>query len=266
MTEKNDSEKEISISADGLTLKGDVVDELNRPIRRLSALTDSILRLFDNVVGLPTDFLSTHLETFREKYREESDKIKDEDFQEPSFRVGCSVLRHVAYSADEPEIQELFAKLLASASDKSRSVFVHPSFASVINDLAPMDAKVLVAINEHDQTINLTFEDLLGFVKKMGVRDKAVPMASISNLLRLGLLEKEVSEKPLPKGSMDKVKGRALFFDPNDLSNILNEILEVIGEINITNSSIIDVLNQQRLDTKLCISVYGNEFLEACIK
>ena len=64
MVNKGSSDKEITINTGGVTLKGDVVDDVRKPIKRLASTTDSILRLFDNVVGLPVDYLSTRLEPF----------------------------------------------------------------------------------------------------------------------------------------------------------------------------------------------------------
>ncbi|EGR2186216.1 hypothetical protein ACEV74_23750 [Vibrio parahaemolyticus] len=64
------TEQEITINSDGITLKGEVVNDVRPPIQRVSKTADSILRLIDNVVGLPADFISSYLEPFREQYRE----------------------------------------------------------------------------------------------------------------------------------------------------------------------------------------------------
>ncbi|WP_159064699.1 hypothetical protein [Vibrio harveyi] len=54
------SDKEISVTSDGVVLKGDVVDAVSTPISTICKTADNILQLVDNVVGLPTDFLNFH--------------------------------------------------------------------------------------------------------------------------------------------------------------------------------------------------------------
>ena len=103
------SDKEISVTSDGVVLKGDVVDAVSTPISTICKTADNILQLVDNVVGLPTDFLNFHLKTFRESYKEGYEKIPKQRRIEPTLRLGCNVLRNVAYAAEEPEIQKLFA-------------------------------------------------------------------------------------------------------------------------------------------------------------
>ncbi len=265
MADRDDSSKEITINSSGVTLKGDVVDDVRQPIKRLAKTTDSILRLFDNVVGLPADYLSTQLEPFREKYREQTKNISAENFQEPSFRIGCSVLRHVAYSSDEPELQEIFAKLLATASDKSKSKLVHPSFASVINDLTPDEARVLLVIGERRRSFNMLTADFVAIARSADISDESFVIC-ISNLLRLGLIERDIKQRPIPKEKLDRIGMSARFYNPRDLEHFFNETERAINDLKQMNGSLMKVIQEQRLDMGLQISMYGRQFLEACIK
>ncbi|MBE4129559.1 hypothetical protein HJ105_22600 [Vibrio parahaemolyticus] len=81
------TEQEITINSDGITLKGEVVNDVRPPIQRVSKTADSILRLIDNVVGLPADFISSYLEPFREQYREGYKNIPKKRRIEPSLRI-----------------------------------------------------------------------------------------------------------------------------------------------------------------------------------
>lgn len=265
MADKEVSNKEITVTTNGVTLKGDIVDDVRPPIQRALKTTDSILRLFDNIVGLPADYLSTQLESFREKYKEKSGQIISENFQEPSFRVGCSVLRHVAYSSDEPELQEIFAKLLATASDKSRAHLVHPSFASVINDITPDEARILCTIGESRRSFNLFTADIEHIARLANISND-VFIVSISNLLRLGLIEKEVKQRPIPKEKLNRVGMGAQFYNPRDLERFFDKIEEAVKNLQQENGELKAIIQEQRLDTGLRISNYGQQFLEACIK
>ena len=100
------------------------------------------------------------------------------------MRIGCAVVKNVAYAADEDDIQELFANLLASASDTKHVELAHPGFATVIGELRSLDARILRAMATSrwpqpfdPHRINVENED----------PDQVAQ--SLSNLVRLGLLD-----------------------------------------------------------------------------
>jgi hypothetical protein len=216
-------ENEISVTSDGVTLKGDVVDDVRAPIKRVADTADSVLRLVDNVVGLPLDFISTHLETFRNSYRKEYENIPEEKLILPNFKTNCSVIQNVAYSAEEPEIQKLFAHLLASASDSDIAEMVHPAFASIISEMTTIDAKLLEDFN------------LYGTESKIGnalvEEEKVLIPQSISNLTRLGLIEYQ--DDPYSLNELRTFVGKQHYSGRSrgDLNKTVGELIKTVGEL-----------------------------------
>lgn len=77
-------------------------------------------------------------------------KIEDipkENLQEPSLAVAGPTLEKSKYYYEEKELRELFANLLTSSMDKSKSQFVHPSFPDIIQNLSSEDARFLKEIS-----------------------------------------------------------------------------------------------------------------------
>jgi hypothetical protein len=170
---------EIEVSAEGFKLKGDIVQDIRPLVKRAVGTADSLLRLIDNVVGLPVDYLNRNLEHFRKRFAEEFESIPAPNRQEPPMRIGYAVVRGAAMSADEPAIQDLFAKLLASAADAETAQLVHPGFATVISEMQTSDASALVDISR-----------AFPLARSGGSRlwSEFVP-PGVPNLLRLGLVE-----------------------------------------------------------------------------
>lgn len=112
----------------------------------------------------------------------------------------------------------------------------------------------------------MLLEDMSRIAKLADISDESYVYAGISNLLRLGLIEKEVKERKLPKESLHKIGMGARFYNPRDIEQFFNNTTRAINDLNEMNSSVIKVLQEQRLDTAMRISMYGSQFLDACIK
>lgn len=250
------SEEEISISKDGVTLKGKVVEDVRKPIKRLANTADSFLRLVDNVVGLPLDFMSAYLEPFRAKYSGNFNNIPEDDLCEPNFRLACSVLKNVAYAAEESDIQELFANLLASSSDKQQSEKVHPGFATVINEMTSLDSKVLMdfyAIYSHKcQRKHFTADE------------QSLIQQSKANLIRLGLLT--FVDREYNQNEINKFTGKTSFHVPrniNDMGRVLVDLLNDHQKLkNVIANDRINSTKRQRLE----ITQFGKNFLSVVYK
>ncbi|PSV99926.1 hypothetical protein C9I88_01885 [Photobacterium iliopiscarium] len=238
-------EQEIRISTDGITFKGDVVNDIRAPIQRVSKTADSILRIIDNIVGLPADFISSHLEPFREKYREGYKQIPLKRRVEPSFRVGCSVLKNVAYSAEEPEIQKLFAQLLLSASDDKYADLVHPGYASVLNELTTLDAKFLTQFISKRDRCTMTDEELIYQSK------------SYSNLSRLGLID--WVERDYTIKELNKFVGNVRYSAPRRIEETNRVVVRLINDVqNLKNQIVQDNTKNRKV---LRLTEFGNNFL-----
>jgi hypothetical protein len=58
---KDQSNSEITVSATGVTVKGQLVDSLGKPVMRIATTADSVLRFCSGLVSLPFDFMSHNL-------------------------------------------------------------------------------------------------------------------------------------------------------------------------------------------------------------
>lgn len=244
-------EKEISISAEGVTLKGEIVDDVRAPIKRLSKTADSILRLACNIISTPADYVSANIESFRNRYRSKFDEIPAELRQEPPMRISCAVLQHVSYSADEPDIQELFAKLLASASNAEKAKRVHPGFVTVISELRAIDAHVLIAKSRNE---HLSIE---------GSDGESVQQA-ISNLIRLGLLDWKVPK--YNDGELRRLaesRNHSIFIDEDKALKVL---VDTVNDVRQLKVKLIEILKKQSQRNELQITSFGWSFISAVLE
>ena len=106
--DESQSNSEITVSATGVTVKGQLVDSLSKPVMRIATTADSVLRFCSSLVVLPFDFMSHNLESFRRRYAHKFEEIPFEHRQEPSARIAATAIQQAALSADAPDIQEMF--------------------------------------------------------------------------------------------------------------------------------------------------------------
>ncbi|EGM76841.1 hypothetical protein Rhein_3078 [Rheinheimera sp. A13L] len=244
------TDSEIKIDSNGVHLKGEIVNDIRKPIKRLSSTTDAVLRLIDNIVGLPADFISSHLEVFREKYRENVERIPEDKRVEPSFRLGCSVLKNVAYSVEEPQLQKLFANLLASASNKDIADTVHPGFATVINELTSDDARLLSDINGSGH-----------FIKTLNFAENS---RSISNLIRLGLLK--WNAKAYDANELNKFVGNSHYNAPSSQNDLYKITVTLINDVQKLKNNLVKDRQYSHRREELSLSEFGRDFINTVIK
>lgn len=259
-----DKSSEVSVGPSGLTVRGPAAEDLRAPLRRIAKTADSVLRLLDNVVGLPADYLSLRLEQFRDTYAKELDKVPEEARQQPSLRLGCSVLRHVAFAAEEPELQEMFARLLATASNSEHSSLAHPGFATVINDLTPQEARLLVAIRNLRRPLLPTQRDKEALVSEAGL-DSGDLDRSLSNLLRLGLIDWEVSTTQPSRNSLEQIVGQQYYGRVYSQREAWEMVERAINDIQNMKNSVIRAFQEQKTSQRLRVTDFGRQFLTACM-
>ena len=252
------ADKEISVTTDGVTLKGDVVDDVRPLVRRGAKTAESVLRLLDNVVCLPLDYISNNLERFRLKYAERFEEIPIEQRREPPMRIGCAVLKNVAYSADEPDIQELFANLLASASNSEKVSNVHPGFATIIGELSSLDARLIVVLVDWGSGRQIDANR----IQAEGATASAIRQ-SISNLVRLGILDWR--EKVYDERELAKFVGRANyghFLRPEQIPQL---VINLVNDVQEFKNELIKELRGQHNRQRLEVTEFGRNFIASVI-
>ena len=89
------------------------------------------------------------LEDFRDSLDHHVASIPEENLCEPALSVVGPALEASKYYFEEPEIREMFAKLVASCMDTSKTPAIHPSFPDVIRQMSPLDAKNLTYFSKN---------------------------------------------------------------------------------------------------------------------
>ena len=105
-------------------------------------------------------------------------------------------LLEAAGDASDPDLAEMFARLLATQLDPQTNELAHPSFAKILSEFSPLDAQIIEFIDQHERSpssnrsgtgvvIPIDITELRGAFKECG--DGRVKL-SIENLLRVGLV------------------------------------------------------------------------------
>jgi hypothetical protein len=193
-----------------------------------------------------------------------SGKLKntpESDIQTPKGNIVVPALQALSYTDGEPELQELFANLIAGSMDKNTSKFAHPSFVETIKQLTPDEAK------------------LLGLLSKGG----AFPLVTIRSELKEGegglnilrhvslLGEKAKCDNPqLTSVALDNLQRQGLIVIPRNFSYTekaiykeLKEHPKVVEIINKINSS--EGHTAMIVEEIIEITNYGSQFIQICV-
>ncbi|BCD01250.1 hypothetical protein BC30048_4152 [Bacillus cereus] len=140
-------------------------------------------------------------EQYKETINSKLQKIPQENLVEPPLHIVGPALEASRFYIEADELKEMFANLIASSMDSRRISQVHPSFTEVIKQLSPLDAANIELFKEgNDYPIcdyRASYEGAKGFstlatnvfLENPDVQDLALQATSISNLIRLGLIE-----------------------------------------------------------------------------
>ena len=95
------------------------------------------------ISGVTANLFTDFIDRMQPVYRAAMDAIPVEHRQRPPLRISSSVVEESVKCMQEDDLQTLFAKLLATASDDRHAGEAHPGFAKAIGQLTSMDAKLL---------------------------------------------------------------------------------------------------------------------------
>lgn len=144
------------------------------------------------------------LTEFKNSVAEKILSIKEENLQEPPLSVVGPAIDASRFYIEEEELREMFAKVIASSMDKSKSENVHHSFVEIIKQLSTEDAKNIqlfqyeddlpivqfkkLILNDNEQSYTLLKSNVFsGNYSDIISGDENT--ASVTNLARLGLVD-----------------------------------------------------------------------------
>ncbi|WP_157062485.1 Abi-alpha family protein [Pseudoxanthomonas dokdonensis] len=90
------------------------------------------------------------------KVEERLKQIPDAEIVAPPLSIAIPVVNHIAMSVDSPSHRELYAELLLKSLDSRTQNSVHPSYVYVIEQLSPVEAKLLQLLNDSTASVLFT--------------------------------------------------------------------------------------------------------------
>lgn len=135
--------------------------------------------------------------------------VAPDQIQPPAPHVAGQVLLQLPFCADQEQLREMYANLLASAMSRPSAGDVHPAFVHIIQQLTPDEALVLQrmsaaakpfelheSFDEHGRLLKGIHVDPIPaqfrvFCESAGVQDAARSNTYLDNLLRLRVLEEQ---------------------------------------------------------------------------
>jgi len=129
----------------------------------------------------------------------------------PAANVAGPVIEAMRFTADQPELREMYANLLATSMDRETASAAHPAFVEFVKQMTPDEARILTAVG-----MSVTFWKKVVGCGIDGTRvgpflvgdpqpDLTVPEltgTAIDNLERMGLFTLSEAELGLPDPSI----------------------------------------------------------------
>lgn len=138
---------------------------------------------------------------FNQDLAEKLENVPEENIVTPKASIAAPAMQGLAFSLDEPELKELYLKLLASASDNRVRQEVHPAFVEIVRQLSAEETPYLSRLLEAGSLpcirITSVFKEETGKSGWAPVLDHVIQTTEevprlatyVDNWVRLGLAE-----------------------------------------------------------------------------
>lgn len=145
------------------------------------------------------------LECYQQELSNKISKIPDDKLIEPNIQVTAQALENSKYCIESEELREMFSNLIANSMNSDYADTAHPSYAEIIKQMSPTDARVLktIPLNSLIPIVDYEIRDKgthaytteLSNVYLSGLNDLSLfeECSSVSSLSRLGLLSLDSS-------------------------------------------------------------------------
>lgn len=127
------------------------INELTTPVAKSAGETlqdvwDLVFGGFGTFVDKKRAKREKDLMDFKATLLNEFNEIPEENIKEPQLSVIGPALEASKYYYEEPELRDMFAKLVAGSMDDRKNI--HPCFIEIIKQLSPHDAKMLTLFSK----------------------------------------------------------------------------------------------------------------------
>ncbi|MGG3924923.1 DUF4393 domain-containing protein [Metabacillus fastidiosus] len=148
----------------------------------------------------------------------ELSSIPEQNLIEPTMGIVGPALEASKFHIGEPELRKMFAKVIAASMDERMFQNVHHSFVEIIKQLSPLDAQNLNLFKNEESHVLPIAEFALRqdppgtgftilarhiFLSNKNCQDINIAGMSITNLLRLGLIEIDYARIITREGEYD---------------------------------------------------------------
>ena len=188
--------------SDGIKAVAEPVNKLFVPLASSAGSTlqdawELVFGGFGNYVEKKRIVRLKALEDFKNSLEEKVSAIPKDRLCEPKLSVVGPALDASKYYFEEPEIREMFAKLISASMDSEKSPSVHPSFAEIIKQMSPLDGQNLFLFIDRLPIAEYRLSNSNGdfavacsnvFLENHSATDLLKQSQSISSLVRLGLI------------------------------------------------------------------------------
>lgn len=179
---------------------------------------------------------SQALEDYRKELECKTDAIPEEKRTEPSLQIVGQALDDSQYCIESEELRSLFSSLIANSMNADYATLVHPSFSKIIQQMSPVDARMIVLFQKWHSTGGIPIVDFTKPTKsgEYTILAECVPayapenctyaMAkrSIFSLQRLGLVH-------IPSGLYLSDLGRYAVFKQSEVYEDLLRKSRILG-------------------------------------
>lgn len=266
----NDQALEITKEVAKVVAKDVYNDGLKGTVTQAGEIVESIVGLFNNVVFYPVKkanaLFKYKLEDFKNDLEDRLNSLPDDKIVEPDLMVAGPTLESLKYTYDKEELRNMYLNLLVSSMNKDTKDKAHPSYVEIIRQLTPLDAKVFKKLNEVGQVAcahaileidntnkvyssaypNYLVEELLDLGDEFDIS------ASISNLIRLGLIHHE--DNSITDYNYEKFKN----------FNIIIKNKKILDNIN--NSKRNGITTSVKIQKQVIMkNNFGEQFAETCL-
>lgn len=140
------------------------------------------------------------LELYRQELSQVISSIPKENLIEPNVQTTAQALENSKYCIESEELRKLFVNLISKSMDNNYVSNVHPSFAEIIKQMSPIDAKIFKNLHpdyifplvdyvlENRRTLSSEIKLSTVYISPLSDIDLKMASFSISSLERLGLI------------------------------------------------------------------------------
>jgi len=252
-------------------ISGDLLKEIYGDFAKPSvqSVGKALGTVFDIVFGGLSYFPqkgNIYLKNNLERYRKKLENVPVDNIIIADPQIGVPIVEKLNYTTHE-EISDLFTTLLANASISEKVVSVHPSFISIIEQLAPDEAKIIAHLSTNptipycningsfyndgailQNSYNILIYHATDLPWQIDFYTKENIGAYLDNLVRLGILSDE-------KGT--QIQEMSLYKDILEKYNY-NHIKETL-DTSVYRNVFID-------KSFYALTDFGKLFIKACIK